>query len=77
MIQLLKKKALFFLGVLFTGFVSVLSFFISSRDDSLFVTTASADIASWSGTDAGGGGGSSCGGCSGAGGDSAAGGGGG
>ena len=78
MINFLKKKTLFMFGVLFTGVMSILSFFInnSSKDDSLFVPIVSADISAWSGTDAGGGsGGSSCGGCSGAGGDSAGGGG--
>jgi hypothetical protein len=66
-LKIIRKKFLLFVGVLFTAFLSLLSFLLSSssKDDSLFVSTASADIASWAGTDAGGGsGGGSCGGCS-------------
>ncbi len=75
MFQKVKKTPLLFLGILFTGTLSVISLVSSytrtsySKDDSFFIATANADLGNWSW--GGGGGGDGCGGCSGAGGDSA------
>jgi hypothetical protein len=53
-LRVTRKKFLLFASVLFTGLFSFLSFLLnhSSKDDSLFAPTASADIAPWTGTDA-------------------------
>lgn len=65
-IHFIKRKSLFLLGFIFVGILNILGSFFnhSNRNDSLFIDSASADIASWVGTDAGGAGGASCGGCS-------------
>lgn len=71
MIQNLRRKMLFFVSILFTGLLTVISAVSNHtrsgylKEESLFIPSASADIAAWTGTDAmtdcG------CGGCSGAG----------
>lgn len=69
MIQIIKNKVLFFLGIFITGLVGVVSGLVRtntnfSKDNSLLIPTAHADVALWDWDPGNCSGDCDCGGCS-------------